>query len=269
MDVDAPPIREVSEPPDLFTLEIRVRWLYQPIAKWRFRPPQAASLTRIGGVKAAPASVRAADTPLPSLGPIEKFTLIKESDESCYWCARAIGQRVVLRGRRIRLRLQWDHVTPEHAGGASDISNMVPSCHLCNAWKSGKIFPTEDAIRHFLEERWTIELNAPIAAKPSRIVPVVEVEPESIAPVVVRLPRGKPSDAPHIPEPEPQAADPGPPIKRRQWKRGDEIRVVTGAAQGAIGTVSGPSRECAGWIRVMLGAQAVPWRFLPEQLTAL
>lgn len=269
MDVDAPPIREVSEPPDLFTLEIRVRWLYQPIAKWRFRPPQPASLTRVGGIKPPAGPPGASTTPSPCLGPIEKFTLIKESDEACYWCSRAIGSRVILRGRRIRLRLHWDHVTPEHAGGASDITNMVPSCHLCNAWKAGNIFPTEDTIRHFLEDRWTIELNAPIVVKPSRIVPVVEVEPGSIVPVVVRPPRGKPSDAPHIPEPESVAAHPGSPVKRRQWKRGDEIRVVTGAVQGAMGTVAGPSRECAGWIRVMLGPQAVPWRFLPEQLTAL
>jgi len=270
VDVDAPQNCEVSELPDLFRLEIRVRWLYQPITKWRFRPPQPASLIRVGGTKTRTVPQAHTVAAQPTLGPIEKFTLIKESDEACYWCARTIGSKVTIRGRTRRLKLHWDHVTPEHAGGASDITNMVPSCHLCNAWKAGNVFPTEDAIRYFLEERWTIELSAPIAEKPSPTVPVVEAEPVSIVPVVAPPPRGKQSIAPLIAEPELQTASPGPFNKpRHQWKYGDEIRIVTGVVQGAAGTVAGPSKEREGWIRVMLGPQSVPWRFLPEQLARL
>lgn len=178
-----------------------------------------------------------------------------------------IGSKVTIRGRTRRLRLHWDHVTPEHVGGTTDIANMVPSCHLCNAWKAGTVFATEADIHAFLESRWLTELAAPTAEKQSPAVPIAVVEVESIAPEVVPIVDGEVDITPHIPEPEPMAADPGPMIKRRPWKYGDEVRAITGLVKGLRGIVAGPSREREGWVRVIVGAQAVPWRFLPEQLS--
>lgn len=268
MDADAPTTQEGCSLEDLFTLDLRVRWRYPGLPRWRFRAPQSASI-RLIGQRPTTGSPERTESPSATLSPLEKFRLIKETDEACYWCGRTIGSKVTIRGRLKRLRLHWDHVTPQHVGGTSDIANMVPSCHLCNGWKAGKVFATEADIHAFLEHRWLTELAAPIVEKRLPAVPIAGGEVESIAPDDAPIKDGERNNAPHIPEPESVAADPGPPVKRRQWKRGDEIRVVTGVVQGAMGTVEGPSRERTGWIRVMLGPQAVPWRFLPEQLTAL
>lgn len=267
MDVDAPPNQEGCNLESLFTLDLRVRWRFPMLPRWRFRAPQSASIRLVGQQSATEKSERP-EVPDHKLSPLEKFCLIKETDESCYWCNRTIGSKVTIRGRTRRLKLHWDHVTPEHVGGTSDIANMVPSCHLCNAWKAGNVFATEAEIHAFLESRWLMELAAPIAEKSLPTAPIAVVEVESIVLDVVPIADGEVT-IPLIPEPEPMAADPGPQIKRRPWKHGDEVRVVVGLVKGAKGYVAGPSREREGWVRVMLGPQSVPWRFLPEQLSRL
>jgi hypothetical protein len=254
---------ELSSPETLFTLDWRVRWLYPRLPRWRFRAPQSASLRLAHPPTKQPAPHGDdAPPPTPVLSPLAKFKLIKETDETCYWCARSIGTKVTIRGRTFRLRLQWDHVTPAHIGGAGDATNMVPSCHCCNGWKSGKVFASQADIRAFLEDRWLEELAAPIAEKPSAPEHIAAAEYANTARSAVRSRTGK-RHTTHIRKPRVPATRPG---ALRFGSPGMLVRITSGSQAGKTGLLAGESREQEGWKRVLLGQQQVPWRFLPEQI---
>jgi len=267
--MEPPSSPELSSPLDLFTLDLRVRWLYPKLPRWRFRAPQSASIRLMGKPKSL-ATSHGRSMGVLALSPLEKYRLIKETDESCYWCSRSIGTKVTIRGRSRRLRLHWDHVTPAHVGGAGDITNMVPSCHLCNAWKAGRVFATEPNIRNFLEGRWSEELAAPIVVKPSVPAHTEAEEYANIARTVAPSPRGKRrirTIIAHTKKPKVPAARLGKQLS--YWSLPKPVRVISGRMTGSMGIMAGESREREGWARVLLGQSQVPWRFRPEQLQAI
>lgn len=219
---------EGTTPHDLFSLRLRVVWLENTLPRYRFRPPQAASLRRVGAPK--PAQLQAPST-VSGLTALQKFALIRETGECCYWCTRGIGRQYEVRGEIVTLRLHWDHVIPDSAGGATDMTNIVPSCHLCNGWKSDRVFATEADVRTYLEERWTEAMIAPDVSgveEPSAVATIEADEPSATAPVAVLALLGEaPNDA-HTEGPEEavpvlRASRARKPI-RRQYQ---DARVVT------------------------------------------
>lgn len=245
--------------PDLFRLQIRVVWLYQPLPRFRFTSPQTAGI-RLVRPRTAPEPV--GEVHAPALTPLEKFTLLQESHERCYWCAREFGSRWVLRGRLRRLRLEWDHVIPESRDGATNIDNMVPSCNICNGWKSDREFATEAEIRAFLEDQWTKAL-APIAARPSpEPEAIVEAAPAAIADEPVSIvPTAPARQRPaHIPKPKPEPARLGK-LPSRPLPKGLRVKINALGPQSRYGITDGPSRDRPEWTRVLVGAKLVPWRF--------
>lgn len=259
---------EGCTPESLFRLNFRVIWLYQPLPRFRFRSPQSASITLIRPRTAVPTGGEAV---VPALSALEKFVLVTESDERCYWCGREFGSRWSVKGRIRRLRLEWDHVIPQSQDGAGDVDNMVPSCNICNGWKSDRVFDTEAEIRVFLEDQWEKTLSVPTVAEDSPPDPVTAAGPEAIAvePVLI-----EPGERPmvkvraHIPKPKPEPGDLGQ-RSSRQPPRGVRVKVHGGPMHNHRGTTDGPSRDRPQWTRVLMGALLVPWRFDPRSLEVI
>lgn len=187
----------------LFTLRLRVVWLENQLPRYKFRPPQAASLRRVGAPR--PERDPKGGNAAPQLSALEKYALIRETGECCYWCARSIGQPYPVRGETVALRLHWDHVIPSSAGGLTDITNVVPSCHVCNQWKSDRVFATEAEVRAYLEQRWNEPIHQPDvsgAEEPSVVADIAADVPSDTAPdVAPNSPGETPSDA-HTTGPE-------------------------------------------------------------------
>jgi hypothetical protein len=55
---------------------------------------------------------RMSDVPWKRKGPPkkEKDRILREQDESCFWCERRFGKIVWLGRKRIALRIEWDHL---------------------------------------------------------------------------------------------------------------------------------------------------------------
>lgn len=242
----------------LLQFQCRVVWLYPRLPRFRFKAPQTASLRLIQPRVPAEAT----HTEPAALSPLDKFCLVRETDERCHWCSREFGSSWVVKGKTVRLRLHWDHVVPASCDGASDITNIVPSCHLCNLWKSDRLFDTEADVRAFLGEQWSKALVVPIAAEPSSIAVIPVDEPAAtVAPPVPKRPIEKPTA--HIRQPESKPVALGP-MPTRQLPRGTRVRIMSGTERGRAGLVDGPSRDRPDWTRVFLGT--TPWRFDPRRL---
>lgn len=94
---------------------------------------------------------------------LEKYRQWQTANGRCAYCGREFGTVVEIQGRRIVLRLHWDHFLPVSAGGETQ-GNLRPACHLCNLWKTDHQFPSEASLIGFLEEQWENHLNLPADA---------------------------------------------------------------------------------------------------------
>ena len=79
---------------------------------------------------------------------------LKKQDNKCYWCGREIGSFLIRYNKVIILRVHMDHVLPYSFIQSNPKENYVASCHICNSFKSSKIFATESECRLFLLKRW-------------------------------------------------------------------------------------------------------------------
>lgn len=166
--------REPAEPAEAFRLDCRVVWLYPVLPRFRFKSPQRAGLRLVKPRVPRPF----AESSVPELSALDKYRLIQETGECCYWCTRAIGSFHAVNGQSVRLQLHWDHVVPRSHDGVGDITNVVASCHVCNLWKSDRVFATEVEVRTYLEHKWiTANQTAPAAEASSLPVVIAEVAP--------------------------------------------------------------------------------------------
>lgn len=253
----------------LLRLRWSVVWLYPKLSRFRFRAARAASLRLI---RPSNPSERT-ETPVenrPTLTALEKYVLLRESGERCHWCGRKFGSEWTLSGAPTFLRLHWDHVVPVSRDGATDRTNVVPSCHVCNLWKSDRLFDGEPGIRAYLEAQWTAALTANDVEDSSPSGDTAEDAPDDSALLAVlkragKMAKGARGQPPHIHLPETEPADSGQ-TTVRHLPRGTRVRVIGGAATGMRGIVHGPSRDQPEWTRVLLGAGLVPWRIDPRLL---
>lgn len=75
-------------------------------------------------------------------------------DWACFWCLKTFGSRVTIRYRTRTLQPVWDHVIPFSLSQNNAPHNFVASCQVCNGWKSAMLFPTVEAGRDYLAQKW-------------------------------------------------------------------------------------------------------------------
>ena len=73
----------------------------------------------------------------------------------CFYCERKFGEWVkTLHKGLTKLRLHWDHQTPYSYSRDNEINNFVAACHLCNSFKSDRIFQTVQEARIYVYNKW-------------------------------------------------------------------------------------------------------------------
>lgn len=61
----------------------------------------------------------------------KKIHIFNRDGNRCLWCGRSVVDGI---------RLEVDHVVPEHFGGSSDFDNLGTLCNLCNNGKGGEYY---------------------------------------------------------------------------------------------------------------------------------
>jgi len=56
----------------------------------------------------------------------------------CQYCGLKSGNRVIVDGKPVFLRLTLDHIIPSSRGGRNSWDNLVSCCHLCNSIKADR-----------------------------------------------------------------------------------------------------------------------------------
>ena len=83
--------------------------------------------------------------------------LLEVYDNRCAYCEQQLGAWVQYHERLLKLRLHWDHNTPWSYSQDNHYENFLPSCHVCNLWKSDRIFQTLDEVRVYVSQKWQEE----------------------------------------------------------------------------------------------------------------
>jgi len=81
-------------------------------------------------------------------------TLLVQYQYCCAYCGRAFGLLIIREKRVMRLRLEWDHNEPFAYSQTNAPTNWIPACHLCNRWKSSRIFSTLTQLKDYLAFKW-------------------------------------------------------------------------------------------------------------------
>lgn len=80
--------------------------------------------------------------------------LLAQYQQCCAYCGRLFGLLIIREKRVMRLRLEWDHNEPFVYSQTNAENNWIPSCHLCNRWKSDKIFDDLDELKNYVADKW-------------------------------------------------------------------------------------------------------------------
>lgn len=88
----------------------------------------------------------------PSARVASELLLIQES--KCYYCGQVFGEPVWRYGARVRLQVNFDHVEPYTYSQNNGQYNFVAACHVCNGWKSSKMFQSIDVAKDYLVRKW-------------------------------------------------------------------------------------------------------------------
>ncbi len=85
---------------------------------------------------------------------MDKQAILNAQDHRCFYCERLFGEWVHKNKKPIRLRLNWDHLTPFSYQANNSTSNFVAACHLCNNWKRNFVFQTIEEARAYCASKW-------------------------------------------------------------------------------------------------------------------
>lgn len=77
----------------------------------------------------------------------EREKILNDQDNRCLYCDQAFGTVKHRKGKKLNLRLQWDHKLPYAYSADNRSSNFAAACHVCNAIKSDLIFQDIDEAR--------------------------------------------------------------------------------------------------------------------------
>ena len=89
----------------------------------------------------------------------------EEQNNRCYWCGRPFGMMYMrgvlpLQGNLLhRLHIVGDHYIPYAYCQTTTKKNLVAACDRCNAFKSSKMFRTDDDVREYLRGKWNDRIN--------------------------------------------------------------------------------------------------------------
>jgi len=90
----------------------------------------------------------------------EKVVILRRQHDCCLYCGRRLGSLAWYKGKQVTLRINYDHVLPFEYSRDNSLGNFVAACHVCNHWKSSRIFNYLEEIQIYVTEKWQrVETN--------------------------------------------------------------------------------------------------------------
>jgi CRISPR/Cas system Type II protein with McrA/HNH and RuvC-like nuclease domain len=93
--------------------------------------------------------------------PETQLRILAEQGSVCLYCGRSFGSWVQRRNKPLQLRLEWDHICPWKYSQDNRQTNFVAACHLCNAFKSDRVFSSIEDVRDHVAQKWADMETAP------------------------------------------------------------------------------------------------------------
>lgn len=73
--------------------------------------------------------------------------ILREQAGRCLYCAREFGLFVYRNGKRVQLKLEWDHLIPYSYSRSCADQEFCAACHVCNGLKSATVYQTLEEAR--------------------------------------------------------------------------------------------------------------------------
>lgn len=83
----------------------------------------------------------------------DQKVILKRQEGRCLYCDRCFDSAVYRNGRKIRLRLHWDHMVPYVYSRNNNNANFVAACHVCNGIKAARMFDDVEEARIYINEK--------------------------------------------------------------------------------------------------------------------
>lgn len=93
-----------------------------------------------------------------NIPPKVKKELLEKQKNRCYWCERKLGNYIFRKNRIVRLNVHIDHFLPVAYRQMDNAENLTATCHICNLFKSSKMFDSERACKNYILDKWAEEL---------------------------------------------------------------------------------------------------------------
>lgn len=110
--------------------------------------------------------------------PSEAKKILDLQERKCFYCEQELETWVTRYGQPIRLNLNFDHVEPFAFSQNNYPYNFVAACHVCNGWKSSKMFQSIDVAKDYLTRKW--EANRWKKAKKKDLGNIVSIVENSL-----------------------------------------------------------------------------------------
>lgn len=90
-----------------------------------------------------------------------RMRLLAKQGNMCAWCGRQFGAMYYdgKRNKITRLRIHYDHILPYSYTANNDASNITASCHVCNLFKSSKVFQDFRDLSAYLDRKWRLKIS--------------------------------------------------------------------------------------------------------------
>ena len=85
--------------------------------------------------------------------PAEKRRILEEQENCCFYCGLSFDDHNYRHGLPVKLKLNWDHQLPYSYSQNNKIANFVAACHICNKYKSDKVFQTMEEAQVYLQSK--------------------------------------------------------------------------------------------------------------------
>lgn len=78
---------------------------------------------------------------------------LSAQEHRCFYCQMIFGAYRIWGGKRVKIRIHWDHLVPFAYLQSNPDNNFVAACHICNGLKGSKVFQTVEEAMQYVESK--------------------------------------------------------------------------------------------------------------------
>lgn len=80
----------------------------------------------------------------------DRNKILEAQNNSCFYCERRFGSRIIYKNKERILSLRWDHIVPWVFSQNNRPENFIAACQICNGVKLARMFDSVEDLRIYV-----------------------------------------------------------------------------------------------------------------------